>query len=221
MRTAAAFVSIVLASWFSFFGGPAHRKTEKANRLYEEGAYEEALRAYTEAQVAAPEAPELHYDIGNVLFRQGNLEASAEAFSRALGSSPQSLAPLAAYNLGNSLYEQGRYDEAARAYVRALRQAPADRDAKHNLELALRALRQRRSQPPAAHSGTPDQRGREGGATEAGEKERTRQPSAPGRMSAEEAERLLDRLADEEREGLERERERRARRMERTREKDW
>ncbi len=221
MRSSGAVVSVVLAGWLSFLGGPAHRKTEKGNGLYEEGAYEEALRAYTEAQIAAPEAPELHYDIGNVLFRQGNLEASAEAFDRALGSAPQSLAPIAAYNLGNSLYEQGRYDEAARAYVRALRQAPGDRDAKRNLELALRALQQRQPRPSQARSGPSEQQPPGDRGAGAGSPARPRERSTPGQMTAQEAERLLDRLADEERESLERARERRARQLERTREKDW
>ena len=65
------------------FGGSAHRKTEEGNARYVEGLYEEALRAYTEAQVKAPEAPQLYYDIGNVLYRQGDYEGAAEAFTRA------------------------------------------------------------------------------------------------------------------------------------------
>jgi tetratricopeptide (TPR) repeat protein len=221
VRVRGSLLPLVLAGWLSFLGGPAHRKTEKGNRLYQQGAYEEALGAYTEAQVAAPDAPELHYDIGNVLYRQGSFEESAEAYLRALGSAPPTLAPLAAYNLGNSLYEQGRYEEAIRAYVRALRQNPSDRDAKHNLELALRALRQRKPQsasaadhPSKPHS--PETEGRRAG----GESSRP-QPTSPGRMSPDEAQRLLDRLADEERESLKREQERRARRIQETREKDW
>ncbi len=49
-------------------GGNAYRKTEEGNRHYVDGLYEEALRAYTEAQVDLPEAPQLFYDIGNVLY---------------------------------------------------------------------------------------------------------------------------------------------------------
>ena len=32
--------------------------------------------------VEAPEAPQLYYDIGNVLYRQGDYEGAAEAFTR-------------------------------------------------------------------------------------------------------------------------------------------
>jgi Ca-activated chloride channel family protein len=72
---------ILLAGILAPLGGTAHRETEEGNRFYDEGSFEDALRAYTEAQVAAPEAPELHYDIGNVLCRQGDFKGAAEAFT--------------------------------------------------------------------------------------------------------------------------------------------
>ena len=59
------------------FGGSAYRKTERANEQYLNGLYDDALRAYTEAQVDRPEAAELYYDIGNVLYRQNDFEGSA------------------------------------------------------------------------------------------------------------------------------------------------
>ncbi len=216
--------AVLAVGGLALFGGPAHRKTERGNAFYGEGAYEEALRAYTEAQVAAPEAPELHYDIGNVLYRQGNPEGAAEAYNRALSSAPASLAPPSAYNLGNALYQQGRYEEAVRAYTKALQAAPADRDAKQNLELALRALKQRQPQPqPSPRQGEkkpePQQQEKQKGG--GGQDKKPDQERQGGNMTPEEAKRLLDRLADEERENLKRDRERQARRLESSKEKDW
>ena len=66
----AVVAGVALAALSLPVGGTAHRKNEEGNKRYEEKAYDDALRAYTEAQVGAPEAPELHYDIGNVLYRQ-------------------------------------------------------------------------------------------------------------------------------------------------------
>ena len=87
-------------------GGSADRKTEQGNEQYRNGLYVDALRAYTEAQVDAPESAELYYDIGNVLYRQNDFEGSAEAFTRALVDAPRELVGPAAYNLGNARFQQ-------------------------------------------------------------------------------------------------------------------
>ena len=75
-------VALLLSVMLLPFGGTAHRETERGNRHYLDGALDEALRAYTEAQVSLPDAPQLYYDIGNVLFRQGDYEQAADALGK-------------------------------------------------------------------------------------------------------------------------------------------
>jgi Ca-activated chloride channel homolog len=217
--------------------GTAYRKTEEGNRRYAAGAFEDALRAYTEAQLAAPEAPQLHYDLGNVLYRQGNLDEAVEGYTRALLSADPSLAPRAAYNLGNALYLARRFEEAARAYRRSLEEDPADQDAKRNLELALLQLRRRSDPDDPATQGAPPQRddgadgvaplqsGSPGGE---GSGDRGRRAGGAGeaagssRMQPEEAARFLDGLAEREKAALrESARRRGAASGGRSREKDW
>jgi len=138
-------MTTVTRAWLLFgalslpFGGGAHRKTEEGNQSYLDGEYDEALRAYTEAQVRAPQAAELYYDIGNVLYRQGDYQGAAEAYTRALLEGHPPLESAAAFNLGNAHYRLEQYDDAISSYERALRLAPQDADAKRNLELALKA----------------------------------------------------------------------------------
>jgi tetratricopeptide (TPR) repeat protein len=134
--------SLLLAALLTPLGGPAHRKTESGNDHYLAGDLDLALAQYTEAQVAAPDAAELHYDIGNVLYRQADYAGAAEAYERALATANPALRPFAAYNLGNARFQQKEYSKAAESYRRALEEVPSDADAKRNLELALRALEQ-------------------------------------------------------------------------------
>jgi len=219
------------------FGGKAHRETERGNRLYAEGEYEASLQAYTEAGVAAPDSPEIQYNIGNVLYRQEDFTGAAEQFARAVAASPPELRPSASYNLGNALYHEGDYQGAAGAFRRALEADPTDRDAKRNLEIALRAL-QRQQQQSQGSQGESDQdesaedseqQPQEGGSSspEAGEQRRNPppgeepSPGEPREMSAEEAKRLLDRLDEEEKEGLRRELRQAFAGEETQREKDW
>lgn len=239
---------VLAASLLAPFGGTAHRKTEEGNRHLAEESYDEALAAYTEAQVHAPDAPQLYYDVGNVLYRQGDFEGAAEAYTRALLEGPPDLAPLAAYNLGNARFRQQEYQDAVAAYRRALEAQPADRDAKRNLELALRELekQQQQQQQQPQQDGQdqqpqdqPQQQGSEGGGDEEQQQQQPDQPgerpneppqNAPqtterdeaGSMTPEQAARLLDGLAEEERRNLEQEARRRAAAARReTRERDW
>jgi tetratricopeptide (TPR) repeat protein len=234
---------VLLAGVSSFLGGEAHRRTEKGNAEYVEGKNDAALENYQKAQAVAPEAPQLHYDLGNVLYRQENWAGAAEAYQHALGAAGPELVPRAAFNLGNALYKDEKFDEAAKAYMRSLKAQPKDADAKHNLEMALRALeaqKQQQKQNPKdqdkqqdkdkeqkeqqSQSGgeqkKPDDKGQS--SPESGkDKQNAQKQPKPGQMSPEEAGKLLDRLNDQERENLKKEQARAARPVESTPEKDW
>ena len=229
---------VLAASLSTFVGGEAHRRTEKGNELYKKGQSEPALTEYQKAQAVAPEAPQLHYDIGNVLYRQENWAGAAEAYQRALGAAGPDLAPRAAYNLGNALFHDEKYDEAVKAYTRALKTAPQDGDAKHNLEMALRALeekkqkqKQQQNKPDPKKDPKQDQKQQQGGGDDQKPKDDKKQDGKPqdsgkkqepkpGQMSKEDAQKLLDRLKDQEKQNVKREQARMAK-DESTPEKDW
>ena len=232
---------VLLAGLSSFLGGEAHRRTEKGNAEYIEGKNDAALENYQKAQAVAPEAPQLHYDLGNVLYRQENWAGAAEAYQHALGAAGPELAPRAAFNLGNALYKDEKFDEAAKAYMRSLKAQPKDADAKHNLEMALRALEAQKQQQKQnskdqdkkqdqdekkqqSQSGGEQQKQDDKGQSspESGkDKQNPQKQPKPGQMSPEEAGKLLDRLNDQERDNLKKEQARAARAGESTPEKDW
>ncbi len=198
--------AVVLLSVLSgLFGGKAHRKNLEGNREYEAKAYDEALAAYTEAQVPAPDAPELHYDLGNVLYRKGNFEGAENAYRRALTAAPPAFAPDASYNLGNALFRAERYDEAVSAYRRTLEARPGDADARRNLELALRALEaQKQPQPQPQPDDEGENEPQPQPSTQPDEPEPRPQPPPKSgeEMKKEQAERLLDRLHELEKEAM-------------------
>ena len=218
-------VAVFLAGALGPFGGTAHKRTEEGNRHYVEKAYDDALRAYTEAQVALPEAPALFYDIGNVLYRQGDLAGAEEAWTRALVGADDGLLADIAHNLGNARYQRQAYQEAVDAYRQALGARPDDRDTKRNLELALRQLQaqqQQQQQQEQKQDKDPNQSPPDGERPprpEAGEGEQQMKPEEG--MTREEAERLLDSLEAQEKDNLKEEEARRKAAAGKQREKDW
>ena len=231
---------VLLAGLSSLLGGDAHRRTEKGNKLYVEGENDPALLEYQKAQAKLPEAPQLHYDIGNVLYRQENWSGAAEAYEHALGAAGPDLSARAAYNLGNALYHDEKYDDAVKAYTRALKGAPQDADAKHNLEMALRALelqkqqqqqqqqqqqkpeQQKKDEKPKPGEGQEDEKKPKDDKKPDGDpkdQDNKREPK-PGEMTPEQAQKLLDRLAEQEKQNVKHEQARRPKDAV-TPEKDW
>ena len=125
----------------------------EGNRLFSEGKFREAEKAYGDAQARDPGRPELYYNTGNALLKQKNVDSALQALRQAISRGGRALQARAWYNSGNALYEAGRYRESADAFIQALRSEPADRDAKHNLELALRRLKEQQNQKQSSGTG--------------------------------------------------------------------
>ena len=117
-------------------------KNKEGNRLFELGKYQDAEKAYLDAQAQSPGRPELIYNMGNSLVRQKKYEQALQSLRQAARKGDQKVRQGSSYNIGNALFEMGNFKDAVQAYVDALRVNPADLDAKHNLELALKNLKQ-------------------------------------------------------------------------------
>jgi tetratricopeptide (TPR) repeat protein len=126
----------------------AGARNREGNRLFRQGQYVEAEKAYLEAQGRAPERPELQYNLGNALLRQKKYEPALQSLRNAITHGDRGVAASSWFNSGNARFETGDYAEAVDAYIQALRLNPADRDAKYNLELARRRLDASPKPPP-------------------------------------------------------------------------
>lgn len=200
-------LGVVLLGGAQVHADSAAKRNNEGNRLYGQERYDEALETYTDAQALRPRAPELHYNIGNVLFRKGEFDKAAEEYLRALAAENPALAQAATFNRGNALMMEGKVQDAVNSYIQALRADPTDQDAKRNLELALRLMQEQQQQQQQSgdqEDGEEDQQqppqpveGSEG------DEEDEQQPERrPGEMSPEEARQILEALRDEEKEGV-------------------
>ena len=122
-------------------------KNKEGNRLFAQGKYQDAEKAYLEAQASMPGRPELSYNLGNSLIKQQKFDQALQALRQAINKGNKGLQVNGWYNAGNALFDMGNFQDSAQAYIQALRLDPADGDAKHNLELALRKMQQKQEQP--------------------------------------------------------------------------
>jgi len=101
---------------------------QRAQRLYQEEEYQQAANL-----------SETPFRQGAALYRDGNYEAAAEAFSQDDSAEAQ-------YNLGNALAQQQQYDAAIKAYDKALEQRPDWSRAAENKQLVEQLQQQQESE---------------------------------------------------------------------------
>jgi len=203
-------------------------KNAKGNRLYIEGKFEEAEKAYLEAQVKNPGKPEILYNLGNSLIRQKNFEQGIQSLRQAINKGDKATKKNSWYNTGNAFYSMGRFKESANAYIQALKLDPLDGDAKHNLEMALMKLKQQQQNQADYNPNKRNQnRSNQDQPSPGRRNEQNREPRSPmpqenpreGSISKEQALQILDAVQNQEREQQRKKLEGPA--LRKTNEKDW
>lgn len=140
------FASLLVAAFSTaLLGQQEHWQLQKADRLYDKKEYRKAEDAYR--QSASGHAAS--YNAGNAAYQQGRYADAADMFKKAVASAPNvAVKADAFYNLGNALLQQGKYAEAVAAYENSLRKQPTRADAKKNLQIAKKKLKEQENPPP-------------------------------------------------------------------------
>ena len=120
---------------------------ESPDELYRKGRFAEAEKGYAQSDMDNPKDLRYRYNRGCAAYQSGDYQAAAAAFASVLRrSEDDDIRFKAAYNLGNAAYQQGDFKSAAKHYKQAITQDPSSEDARHNLELAVRALQKQQEQ---------------------------------------------------------------------------
>jgi Ca-activated chloride channel homolog len=119
---------------------------EKGNSAFKENDYKTALDFYHQAEVEKPETPELDFNIGTALHKEGNYEEAIEKFQKSMATDNVQHEAGALYNIGNTQFRMEDYQAAIQSYQKSLELAPDDIDTKYNLELARIRLKEQMQQ---------------------------------------------------------------------------
>jgi len=134
-------LSVLFVAGFAL-GDEVVNKNREGIERFNEGQYEEALGAYRDAQLEAPESPQLHFNIGNVLYKQKKYEEAQEEYLMALSTEDAQLQSQIFYNVGNCQYRLDKLVESIDSYKKSLEINPDDIDAKYNLEFVRNKLKE-------------------------------------------------------------------------------
>ncbi|MBE9551379.1 MAG: tetratricopeptide repeat protein, partial [Proteobacteria bacterium] len=132
------FMGILLLMPLTALAASAGKMVSKGNTAYAAGKYDEALKAYEEASVVAPESARIYFNKGAAYYRQGDYTRAIEAFENAaLNNRDGVIDARARFNLGNCAFRvaEGQKDHDPRqsldAYKKSIRhfQEALERDA--------------------------------------------------------------------------------------------
>ncbi|HLK92420.1 MAG TPA: tetratricopeptide repeat protein [Polyangia bacterium] len=111
---------------------------EAGNAALKAGKADEALGHYDQAVKKLPGDPGAHFDRGAALYALSRFDEAGQEFLRATEAKDPALKASAFYNLGNAYFKKEKFKDAVSAYTRTLGLKPGDKQAKWNLEIALR-----------------------------------------------------------------------------------
>jgi Ca-activated chloride channel family protein len=122
---------------------------DRGNSAYLSGKYDDAISAYDEAAVDAPESPHIYFNKGAAFYQKGDYASASQAFEKsALKSKDIALEAKSKFNLGNCAYREAERQQdsdlnkaleacakSIRHYQEALELDPDFDEAAENIEV--------------------------------------------------------------------------------------
>jgi len=140
---------LVVAATLPLSADQVYSKNNKANKLYKQGKYEDALKMYNDLMVQAPQEPGIKCNAGSALYKLGAYDKAAEAYSNTGVIKNKQAQADVYYNLANTQFRQAQqmadtgnqegsmevYKSALENYAKALDMRPNDKDTKWNAQV--------------------------------------------------------------------------------------
>ena len=141
------FTALFLISTISGYSQAEKKFIRQGNREYEKNKYSESETSYRRAIDKNREFPDAVFNTGDALYRQNKYEDAGKEFvgtNEITDDSKKKAASL--YNLGNSMLMSDKIKESIDAYKGSLRLDPDNMETKYNLAYAQDLLRQQQQQ---------------------------------------------------------------------------
>ena len=114
----------------------------KGNREYEKDKFSESEISYRKAIDNNKQSPDAVFNVGDALYKQNKFEEAGKQFIENTNQSDDKVKKSAGlYNLGNSLLKANKLEESINAYKSSLKMRPDNKEAKYNLSYAQDLLK--------------------------------------------------------------------------------
>jgi len=147
-----ALLIIMISSLFLLYSvainAQADRKyIRQGNREYEKSNFSESEISYRKAVDNNKQSPNAVFNIGDALYKQNKFEDAGKQFiENANLNEDKEKKSASFFNLGNSLLQAKKIEESIEAYKNSLKLNPGSREAKYNLAYAQDLLQQQKQQ---------------------------------------------------------------------------
>jgi Ca-activated chloride channel homolog len=119
----------------------------QGNRVYEKNKYSESEILYRKASAENKNAPDAVFNTGDALYKQNKFEDAGKQFlENANMNEDKGKKSAAMFNLGNSLFKANKLQESIDAYKGSLKLNPENPEAKYNLAYAQDMLKKQQEQ---------------------------------------------------------------------------
>jgi Ca-activated chloride channel homolog len=192
------------------------KQIREGNREYKKERYPESEILYRKAAGTSTHSPDAVFNTGDALYKQKKYEEAAKQFTEStnLNDTPQKKSD-GFYNMGNSLLMAKKFQESIDAYKKALKLKPDNPEAKYNLAYAQDLLKkqeeQQKQQQQQDQQNKDDQKDKEKNDKNQDQKDKEKQNDQDNKqddkqqeqkqqegMSKEDAQRILNAMANDE-----------------------
>ena len=145
-------INIVLCNIFLIISVSLNAQGDKkyireGNRDYEKSKFSESEISYRKAIDMNKQSPDAVFNIGDALYKQNKFEDAGKQFIENTNLNEDKAKKSAGmYNLGNSLLKANKVEESIEAYKNSLKLRPDSKEAKYNLAYAQDLLKQQEQQ---------------------------------------------------------------------------
>lgn len=140
-------VAVLLLSGTVILAQTEKKFIRKGNRDYDKEKYQESEVNYRKASDKNKQSSDAVFNIGDALYRQQKYEDAGKQFEENARLSTESQKKAAGlYNLGNSLFQANKLKESIEAYKNSLKIDPENKAAKYNLGYAQNLLKTQEQQ---------------------------------------------------------------------------